>query len=287
MTDLVKRIHKAVIFIEDHLDDDFSLTEASAIACYSHYHFLRTFLSLTGLTVGVYIRRRRLTKAADNLISTDRRIIDIALDAGFESQATFSRAFKSMFSKAPAAFRREGTKSPFRGQPVITEAYINHLKIGAVTMKPRFTHKDKFVVIGMGQDAPAGTNMGDLWDKFLPQKHKIERVCGKEAYGICYAAKEKDAHPDHFHYTAALPVHDDSSIPEGMEKIVIERHEYAVFTHRGPVSNISETNDYIWKTWLPQSGYEPAHSPDFELYDERFKADDADSEFDIYVPIKR
>lgn len=287
MADLIKRMHRAVVFIEDHLDDDFKLTEASAVACYSHYHFLRTFLSLTGLTIGLYIRRRRLTKAADTLISTNKKIIEIALESGFESQATFSRAFKSMFSKTPATFRREGTKSPFRGQPVITEAYINHLKIGAVTMKPRFTHKDKFVVIGMGQDAPAGTNMGDLWDKFLPEKHKIERVCGKEAYGICYAAQEKETYPDSFHYTAALPVRDDAPIPDGMEKIAIERHEYAVFTHRGPVSDISKTNDYIWKTWLPQSGYEPANSPDFELYDERFKADDADSEFDIYVPIQR
>lgn len=287
MTDLVKRMYRTVIFIEDHLDDDFDLTEASAIACYSHYHFLRTFLSLTGLTVGAYVRRRRLTKAADTLVSTNGRIIDIALEAGFESQATFSRAFKSMFLKTPAAFRREGTLSPFRGQAVITEAYINHLKIGAVTMKPKLIHKNRFVVIGMGQDAPAGSNMSDLWDKFLPQKHKIGRVCGKEAYGICYAAKEKDAYPDDFHYTAALPVRDDASIPEGMEKIVIESHEYAVFTHRGSVSDISKTNDYIWKTWLPQSGYEPANSPDFELYDERFNADDANSEFDIYVPIKR
>ncbi len=287
MNPTTQRIAKAIETVEDHLHDDLQATTASGSACYSHYHFLRLFLALTGMTVGAYVRRRRLTKAAEALLRDKTRIIEIALEAGFESQAAFSRAFRDMFDETPARFRREEKRSSARGQPALTEAYLHHLQTGAVTMKPRFEHREAFTVVGIGKDSPAGKGMEVLWNEFLLRKHQIEQTQGTEAYGVCYAPQEKENFPEKFHYTAALRVRDDAPVPTGMEKIRIEAHDYAVFTHKGPIADLPKTNDYIWKTWVPQSGLELADAPDFERYDARFKPDSAASEFEIYVPVIR
>ena len=70
----------------------------------------------------------------------------------------------------------------------------------------------------------------------------------------------------------------------------IQSQQYAVFTHIVKTPDIGKeiktTLQYIWATWLPGSKYEYTGSPDFELYDERFKDDKMSGEFDIYIPIK-
>ncbi len=287
MSDLIERVDRVARFVEEHLEDDFQLTELSSVACYSHYHFLRMFVSLTGQTAGSYIRRRRLTKAAESLLVSNEKIIDLAFQAGFESQAAFSRAFKAMFLCTPALFRRQRSPSPFKGQPILSAAYLKHLKKGAVTMIPKIIHLDQFTVIGLGQDTEPEKNIAALWDTFLVEKHKILNAKGHESYGICYAAQNTLKKSEHIHYTAALAVNDGEIVPEGMEKIIIPAGDYAVFTHHGSIADLPKTNSYIWNTWVLQSGYQLADSPDFEVYDARFSPDSLDSAFDIYVPIKK
>jgi AraC family transcriptional regulator len=284
-----QRLVKAIDYLEAHLDDDLSMTRASESACYSHYHFLRIFHALTGMTIGTYARRRRLTRAAEALVRDDTRIIEIAQDAGFDSQASFSRAFKSMFGETPARFRRSENISSYRGQPVMTEAYLHHLLTGGVTMNPRFEHREAFTVIGIGKDYALSdpSTIPALWDNFLRQKHLIPNVQGMEAYGVCYGPKEKETFSDRFHYAAALRVHDDAVVPEGMEKIHLRAQEYAVFTHRGPASDIMKTNVFIWKTWVPSSGVDPVDAPDFEVYGASWNGSTTDGEMEIWVPVVR
>ncbi|MDD3287855.1 MAG: AraC family transcriptional regulator [Alphaproteobacteria bacterium] len=286
---MTQRVLKSINYIEAHLGDDFQSSETSDAACYSYYHFLRIFHALTGMTVSAYIRRRRLTKAAEALSQDQNRIIEIAQNAGFESQAAFSRAFKDMFGETPGCFRAQKGNPYAKGQSAITEKYLQHIRTGSITMKPRFERKEAFTVIGLGKDYNLANpnTIGALWNAFLAQKNRIEQTRGEDCYGICYAPKEKEAMPDKFHYTAALRVNENAPVPEGMEKIHIAAQEYAVFTHKGPTSNITITNDFIWKTWLPQSGVDLADAPDFELYGAKWKDNAPDSEFEIFVPIIR
>ncbi len=287
------RILKAIQYIETYLNDDLSLAKVSQAACYSHYHFLRIFQAVTGITAGTYIRRRRLTQAAEALLKEDTRIIEIALDAGFDSQAAFSRAFKEMFDIPPARFRKERKTSAFRGQPVLTEKYLNHIQTRGITMTPRFEHKDAQTFIGMGKDCNFGEPeaIGDLWDRFNKMKHLITDLADDNGYGLCYApkgkeGKEKDIFPETFRYTAALRVTGDAvSVPEGMEKINMPAERYAVFTHKGSTDTLPETNDYIWKTWLPRSGLELADSPDIELYSKEWDPILKEGNIEIYLPV--
>ena len=89
-------LEQAVVYIENHLGDALTVEEVARHAGYSYYHLTRVFSALLGESVGSYIKKRRLSSAARELLYTDRRIIDIAVSHGFESSEAFSRAFKSV-----------------------------------------------------------------------------------------------------------------------------------------------------------------------------------------------
>ncbi|AGB81750.1 Right origin-binding protein [Serratia rubidaea] len=99
-------IHDLLNWIETHLDQPLLLDNVAAKSGYSKWHLQRMFRSTTGHALGSYIRERRLSKAAQALRSTPRPILDIALQYHFDSQPSFSRAFKKQFGKTPAVYRR-------------------------------------------------------------------------------------------------------------------------------------------------------------------------------------
>ncbi|CAE1144284.1 helix-turn-helix domain-containing protein [Serratia sp. JUb9] len=116
-------IHDLLDWIETHLDQPLLLDNVAAKSGYSKWHLQRMFRSTTGHALGSYIRERRLSKAAQALRSTPRPILDIALQYHFDSQPSFSRAFKKQFGKTPAVYRRsdwgsfDDTPLPAAAQP--------------------------------------------------------------------------------------------------------------------------------------------------------------------------
>lgn len=92
-------------FIEQHLTSELSLDGVAEHMAISKYHFHRLFHSFVGSPFASYVRKRRLSNAASELLTTKRRILDIALDYQFESQEAFTRAFKKMFQMTPGQYR--------------------------------------------------------------------------------------------------------------------------------------------------------------------------------------
>jgi AraC-like DNA-binding protein len=95
------------VWIEDHLDRDIALPELADRSGYSVWHMQSVFRATTGIAVGRYIRERKLTEAVYRLRNTDHRIIDIALDYGFNSQSQFTTLFKKYFGITPQMCRNE------------------------------------------------------------------------------------------------------------------------------------------------------------------------------------
>ncbi len=93
-------LERAVEYIEKHLNEAISLSDVSRETGYSYCHMTRLFSSVLGESVGRYINRRRLYNASEKLIHSGERVIDIALECGFESPEAFSRAFKAAFGRA-------------------------------------------------------------------------------------------------------------------------------------------------------------------------------------------
>jgi AraC family transcriptional regulator len=92
-------------YIAQHLDEPLTLEKLSALACCSPYHFHRQFLAFSGQPLYRYIQWLRLRHASWRLaFNPQDKVIDIALDAGFQSPESFSRAFRNAFGKARVSF---------------------------------------------------------------------------------------------------------------------------------------------------------------------------------------
>jgi AraC family transcriptional regulator len=97
--DHIERIQRAIDYIEEHLKDELPIESIADVAYFSMWHFQRVFGAIIGDSVKEYVRKRRLASALIELTSTDRRILEIAIDHQFESQESFTRAFKAARSK--------------------------------------------------------------------------------------------------------------------------------------------------------------------------------------------
>lgn len=151
-------------------------------------------------------------------------------------------------------------------------------------MEPKFVMRDEFKVIGM-EYIGKGENgeLPQLWTNFIPRMAEIKNITSPNiAYGVCGSLNEDGS----FSYVAGMEVSELNNIPEGMVGLTIPAAKYAVFTQKGSLESLHSIYDYIYKTWLPNSGIELAESPMFELYDERFDNFSEKSEIDIYVAIK-
>lgn len=104
-------MNRALDYIEENLAGDIDIANAARHTGCSVWEFQRVFSFLTHVSLGEYIRRRRLTLAAEDLRNGGDKIIDIALKYGYESPAAFARAFSQMHGIAPSQARGEGAST--------------------------------------------------------------------------------------------------------------------------------------------------------------------------------
>ena len=285
----MQRFARAIDFIEEHLEGSLSLDDIASAAGVSTYHFARSFRALAGESVMGYVRRRRLTLAAEQLgANRTLRILDVALASGFESQEAFTRAFKKRFELTPGQWQREGRRPTHARHSKLDLSLIAHRQEN-MTMEPTFKDTDEIKVIGVMANFNEDTKHGipELWAAFGPRMGEVKARLEGCTYGVCFPAALGD---DSFDYMAAVPVSNFDEVPDGMTARTIPPHRYAVFTHKMGSDTIhndlQKTVQYIWGTWLPNSGYEHDRVPDFELYDERMNPETGEGEFDLYIPVK-
>lgn len=98
-------IQRAIDYVEAHLTDEIDYEAVAKEAASSSFHFQRVFGIICGFTLGDYIRMRRLTLAADELMRTGDKVIDVALKYGYDSPESFSRAFTRFHGVTPSQAR--------------------------------------------------------------------------------------------------------------------------------------------------------------------------------------
>jgi len=159
-------MNQAVDYIENHLADEIEYAVAARYMNCSVWEFQRIFSFMTQVPLSEYMRRRRLTLAAHDLQTSKEKIVDIALRYGYDSQASFSRAFRQLHGTTPKSARDDGVK--LKAFPRFVFQLI--LK-GVVPMDYRIEEKTAFQVIGRTKrmttidDAHFG-KIGAFWDEW-------------------------------------------------------------------------------------------------------------------------
>lgn len=288
--DYVERIQAAIDFIEERLWQDVNSSDVCCAIGFSEYHFHRVFQGMLGESVAAYMRKRRLSEAAKQLRSSSTAILDIALASQFDSQESFTRAFKKMFGVSPNQFRKNGDTASSYLKKRTNIDMIEHLQTG-IHLEPVYKEFDGALVVGMASGFAEGEHkeIGQLWDRFNVRQGEIKNVKPGCAFGICMAShpsvekKERQT----FVYMSGLPVSKVESMPDGMISCEIPARKYAVFTHKGSLDTLPHTVNYIWGTWVPKNieAYQHKDAIDFELYDDRFDPKTLSGEFDIYIPV--
>ncbi len=288
--DYIKSLEKAIMYIEENLNEDLKTEDVAKSIGYSYYHFTRLFEGLLGESIGNYMRKRRITKAAQDLIYTDKKIIDIALDFQFKSPEAFSRAFKKIYDTSPTEYRKNRIDVLKGNKKYIDNERLKHI-LNNITIQPVIKVIPEVKVIGIkGKTTLENNLLPNLWNDFNCSNSKIiNRTEPLRYYGICENDRQNNQFGEKVAYSEIVGIEVTSFdyIPEGMIAKVIPQGKYVVFTHKGSIGKLQETYEYIWGTWIPLSKVEIDMRDDFELYDERFKgANNHLSEIDIYIPIK-
>lgn len=179
MDDVSARLRGGLAFIESRLFARPTLAEIAGSAGLSPWHFHRVFAALTGETPASYVWKRQLTEICRRLVETRDPIVDVALDGGFESQASLTRAFTRHVGVSPARYRRAGVvASAHRFGPLDLDAVIARQERRS-TMKPRVAHRPAFSIVGMaGHFTPSTTSrIPELWTRFVqgPMHHVQHR----------------------------------------------------------------------------------------------------------------
>lgn len=269
---------KTVWQIEMRLGAPISLSNLSDLVAVSPYHLARTFASATGMTVMGYVRARRLSLAATRLAAGEGDILTLALDLQYSSHEAFTRAFMAQFGTLPNAVRKAGSVTNLTLQEAIQ---MDNSKLVDVA-PPRIETREAFDVVGMGIDCTFDDIGGipALWGRFNSTDIQIDGGDFSNALGVCIANVDGDG----FRYVACHAA--TGAPPEGMEKHTLPAGTYAVFSHKGHISDFSKTVYSIWNKALVDNDMTPRHAPDFELYDSRFSPDTGRGEVEIWIPVE-
>ena len=257
-------IRDLLAWLESHLDQPLSLDNVSIKAGYSKWHLQRMFKDVTGHAIGAYIRARRLSKAAVALRLTSRPILDIALQYRFDSQQTFTRAFKKQFNQTPAWYRRASDWNSFGIRPPI--------RLGNEQQpEPQFVTLPETVLVGQTQSYTCTLEQISsyrdemrihFWKQFLLETDTVPPLL----YGLhqVRASHEKDDEQEIL-YTTAVPVESATSMYSG-QKVSLEAGDYVQFNYSGPRVELQEFILLLYGTCMPTLGLTRRMGQDIERF---------------------
>jgi AraC family transcriptional regulator len=275
----VKSLNEAINYIENHLLEELTCEEVSSHVYISSYHFQRCFSLLTGMTVGEYIRNRRLSLAGQELAASDEKVIDAALKFGYETPESFTKAFTRFHGVTPSQAKMEGS-----GLKSFNRLIIKIKLEGGTVMDYKIISRDSFRVLAMTRLFKSGSSFSELpkyWTEYYSKGYD-KKVCAR--MGLCEAERPDS---DEFKYGIGQEYADGTEIPDGYELLTIPANTWAVFRCVGPMPDaMQEVWKRIYSEWLPQAEYERIQDYDFEVYTDGNKQS-KDYISEIWMPIKK
>lgn len=286
MQDNVALMAETIRYIEEHMEDELTAERVAEHFHYSIFHYTRLFKEVMGESLGLYQRKRRLTLAAEQLWTTNRGIIDIAMDYGYHSQEAFTRMFKNYFGVNPRAYRKGEFPLLNLYKYPMTEQEILKMLTGPA-LSYDIVHKDAYEITGLFYH---GNN----------QKHEVSRVFNQAVkslhfeqiydlvdglYGLECCHNRAGA--EEFDFIAGV----DSSFVSEVEPEVVKRsvpaNDYAVFTLSPMIEQIHEQIHKIYLQFLKQQEYELCDEYAYEYYPKGFIPNQKECIAYLYLPVRK
>ena len=284
---LAAGIQRAIDYIEEHITDELDCGKIAEQALCSPYYFQKIFLILCGITVGEYIRSRRLSLAGNDIIKTNEKVIEIALKYGYESPESFTRAFARFHGVTPSEARRSSCK--LRS---FSRLNVQIILKGGKSMNYEIVSKKEFTILEkIEQQSVAGGQNLDTIPDFWDRSHKdgtvktlLELASDKKfIFGICYGNTRTGC--EHFDYAIAAECAPDTVAPEGYRVSTIPARTWVIFECTGPMPDaIQNLWHEICSEFLPASDYQPTYEMDIEAYPDGDMTDES-YRSQIWLPV--
>ncbi len=286
--DWLTGIQNAINYVEDNLSEEINYADVAKRAGCSSFYFQKLFTILCGITLGEYIRNRRMTLAGGELSKSDCKVIDVAMKYGYESHESFTRAFSKFHGITPTEAKRDGSKLkyffPLSVKIALRGGDLINYKI---VEKPAFDIIEKLEVQSNENNESVRT-IQEFWERSEKDgtvSMLFDKARDKTAiFGICYA---NFARFKYFDYSIAAKWDENVPLPVGFRPSRIPKRTWAVFECVGPIPEAMENEwQRVVSEFFPTSCYEPTYEMDIEFYPNGDRKSPA-YRSEIWVPVKK
>ncbi|MFJ2952536.1 MULTISPECIES: GyrI-like domain-containing protein [unclassified Streptomyces] len=287
---MISALNRLVDLVEEHIAEEFDVRGVAAEVGTTGYHLRRMFSSLAGMPLSEYVRRRRMTLAAADVVRGEDDLLTIAVRHGYGSTEAFGRAFRAVHGAGPGEVRREG--GPLRTQPQLRF----HLTVeGSVPMDTRLIDRPAFRLIGHAARVPLihhGVNphIQEHITALPPEEHpRLKALGDTEPGGLLQVSDDVD--PDgregtELTYLHGVAVSRDTPAPEDLDAIEVPAGKWAVFRTAGPHPQALQTTWAATATeWFPSNPWRLRPGPSIVAVLER--ADDfSTASCELWLPVE-
>ncbi len=284
--DYFTSIQKCVDYIDRYLDQELNVNEAVNQAHMSKFHFYRLFKSVVGITIHDYIKRRKLSEAAEYLQSTNEDVLTTAVLYGFHSQEVFTRNFKKLFGYPPAQFRK---LQPCDWRALKTNKInVDALRLdvkasnGKVFIQEKMEYISGLTLVGLERMTTndEGLSVIEAMQNFLGVAERIPHRVNDTIYRLCYDIDES-ADKSQYKELIAVQVTNSLTLPKGMTLKQIKLAKVVTYTHKGKLftdgqKKIIDTYQFLYRYRIPYAEHTLTNEWLLEKYGSDFKGPDAE-----------
>ena len=259
MDEHIEAVQRMQDYIEANLDNNITTADLASVSRYSPWYSYRLFVDLLHMTPAVYIRRLRLSKSALRLRDEKVKIIDVALDSGFESVDGYQRAFYKEFGCNPYEYSIRPTPiylfKPYGIKYANRKESKDMSEVKSVFVQV-IEKPDRKVIIKRGKEATEyfkySEEVGcDVWGLLCSMKS----ICGEP---VCLWLPSQHILPGTSEYVQGVEVSTDYSgqIPDGFDVVELPKCKYLMF--QGEPFEEENFEEAIKEIWAAIEKYNPS-----------------------------